>query len=254
MAAQQVVWTNDNILEFIELYKRERTIWDPKNPQHKNRNDIALAWGRIQNSMSINCSITDLKKKKESLMTSFRLHLNRKKKCPSYQTCWFAYSALENEPYTYETALVNADPILIQNPEENIAVYKPQSSNSQKTLTLTLKSNNNDETDTQKNNKRALKEEKDEYDMYSQLLAKKLKKLDEHHRDLAMHEIDMIMFRYKMQSGNKMESIREHNYSASPLPIKKKEPIVIVTAQNDTQYEDENMTYQDINVPPQLPS
>lgn len=89
-------WTNDNVLEFIDLYRRERALWDPKHPQCRNRNEISEAWQRIQSCLSIcGCSISDLKKKKESLMTSFRFHWYRRKKNPHYRTTWFAYNAME---------------------------------------------------------------------------------------------------------------------------------------------------------------
>lgn len=90
-----MAWTNDHSLEFIDLYRRERILWDPKHPQNKNRTEIAEAWLRIQSCMNINCSVIDLKKKKESLMTSFRFHWHRKKKNPHYRTTWFAYTAME---------------------------------------------------------------------------------------------------------------------------------------------------------------
>lgn len=87
------------------------------------------------------------------------------------------------------------------------------------------------------------KRDMDEYDLYGQLLAKKLRKLDEHQRDVAMHEIDNIMFRAKMQSGPSQS--RSYSSSPSPVPRKMKSPVFIVTQQNHTQYEDENVPYQD---------
>lgn len=90
-----------------------------------------------------------------------------------------------------------------------------------------------------------VKHEMDEYELYGQLLAKKLRKLDEHQRDLAMHEIDNVMFRAKMQSTTSQQ--RSYSTSPSPVPRKLKSPIFIVTQQNPTniQYEDENITYQE---------
>lgn len=84
--------------------------------------------------------------------------------------------------------------------------------------------------------------EPDEYELYGRLLAKKLRKLDEHQRDVAMHEIDNIMFRAKMQSGS---SQRSYSSSPSPVPRKMKSPIFIVAPQNLQQYEDENVSYQE---------
>jgi hypothetical protein len=30
-------WTQENVIEFIELYKRKEIIWDPKHPMHFNK-------------------------------------------------------------------------------------------------------------------------------------------------------------------------------------------------------------------------
>lgn len=96
-------------------------------------------------------------------------------------------------------------------------------------------------------NASGVKSEMDEYELYGQLLAKKLRKLDEHQRDLAMHEIDNVMFRAKMQST----APQTRSYSTSPtpgsVPRKLKSPIFIVTQQNSTnmQFEDENIPYQE---------
>lgn len=82
----------------------------------------------------------------------------------------------------------------------------------------------------------------DEYDLYGQLLAKKLRKLEEHQRDVAMHEIDNIMFRAKMQGSTS----QTQNYTTPPSPVhrKMKSPIFIVT-QHTHEYEDENVPYQE---------
>lgn len=86
----------------------------------------------------------------------------------------------------------------------------------------------------------------DEYDLYGQLLAKKLRKLKEHQRDVAMHEIDNIMFRAKMQSGtNQSRAVRSYSSSPSPVPRKMKSPVFIVTQPNHDQYEDENISYDE---------
>lgn len=103
-----------------------------------------------------------------------------------------------------------------------------------------------DEAVTYLKNAGGVKSEMDEYELYGQLLAKKLRKLDEHQRDLAMHEIDNVMFRAKMQSAPAQQQ-RSYSTSPSPVPRKLKSPIFIVTQQNPTniQYEDENITYQE---------
>jgi len=43
---------------------------------------------------------------------------------------------------------------------------------------------------------------KDEYSLYAELLAKKLRALDDNKREVVMHEISDLMFRAKMQNQN----------------------------------------------------
>jgi len=43
---------------------------------------------------------------------------------------------------------------------------------------------------------------KDEYSLYAELLAKKLRVLDDNKREIVMHEIRDLMFRAKMQNQN----------------------------------------------------
>lgn len=121
-------WNNDLVLEFIELYKKEQVLWDPRHPAHRNRSEVSDAWARIQLSLGVNCSITDLKKKKESIMTSFRMHLNKKKSIEGYQTSWFAFplmasflgekyhcdSTMENEVGLLKLLRCLFDPIVIK--------------------------------------------------------------------------------------------------------------------------------------------
>ncbi|XP_071056526.1 uncharacterized protein [Onthophagus taurus] len=65
-------WTNEIISECLTLYEKETIIWNPKHEEHKDRNLIHDAWIRIQQQLSINCSLTELKKKKDTLMGTFR--------------------------------------------------------------------------------------------------------------------------------------------------------------------------------------
>ncbi|XP_047984629.1 uncharacterized protein LOC125225114 [Leguminivora glycinivorella] len=61
--------------EFIELYKNEPCIWNPKNKHHKDKRKIDDAWTRISNAMGI--PVDELKRKKESLYTTFRLNYKK---------------------------------------------------------------------------------------------------------------------------------------------------------------------------------
>ncbi|KAJ0177632.1 hypothetical protein K1T71_006505 [Dendrolimus kikuchii] len=267
-------WNNDVVLEFLELYRREQLLWDPKHPLHRNRSEIVAAWIRIQSSLSINCSVIDLKKKKESLMTSFRMHFNKKKSQIGYRTTWFAYELMEsflggkyecdsstnqldqefyNNTSTYNTQQSLSDSMICRNvgTSEKSNTFARQTKSVVQTQAGSCNNKNNSNS---VYNKRQSNDadtcvkspneqtESDEYELYGRLLAKKLRKLDEHQRDIAMHEIDNIMFRAKMQSGS---SQRSYSSSPSPVPRKMKSPIFIVAQQNHPQYEDENVSYQE---------
>lgn len=101
-------WSNELILEFLDLYKNEPVIWNPSHNLNKNRNDHHDAWKRIQEQLldrtNVTCSINDLKKKKDSLMASYRTCLNKVKKGSEtgngadevYKPSWFAYDKMDN--------------------------------------------------------------------------------------------------------------------------------------------------------------
>lgn len=98
------VWDNEKVLEFLELYQGEPVLWNPMAKQHKNRNAIADAWQRLQDSFSMGCSVADMKKKRESLMSTYRLY-NKKIRDSIrsgvstddiYKTTWFAYELMDS--------------------------------------------------------------------------------------------------------------------------------------------------------------
>jgi len=44
-------WTQENVIEFIELYKRKEIIWDPKHPMHFNKIKKQDAWEELGKEM-----------------------------------------------------------------------------------------------------------------------------------------------------------------------------------------------------------
>lgn len=52
MTNYEMDWSNDLILEFLKLYEDEPSIWNPSDPNHKLRNYVHDAWGRIQEKLS----------------------------------------------------------------------------------------------------------------------------------------------------------------------------------------------------------
>jgi hypothetical protein len=68
-------WSNEDIFKFIELYKSEPVIWDPKNASHSDRNKVNSAWERIKVGLKEagkQFSVKQLKTKKDVLMATFR--------------------------------------------------------------------------------------------------------------------------------------------------------------------------------------
>ena len=105
MTTPSIDWSNEHVLEFIELYQGEPALWDSTNKFHKNRNVLADAWERIRSSFSLSgVTIAEIKRKKESLMTTYRYHWNKRKRSIKsgadqneiYQTNWFAFQAMHS--------------------------------------------------------------------------------------------------------------------------------------------------------------
>lgn len=96
-------WTNEAILEFLSIYEKYAVIWDSENMNHRNRNIVNDAWNEIQREFSMECTVDILKKKKESLMSTYR---TLKKKVVAsersgagqddlYKPSWFAFSFMD---------------------------------------------------------------------------------------------------------------------------------------------------------------
>lgn len=76
--------------------------WNPQHADHRDRVEIQEAWINIQNKLSIQTSVSDLKRKRESLMSTYRLL--RKKVLNSensgadiddiYTPSWFAFKTM----------------------------------------------------------------------------------------------------------------------------------------------------------------
>lgn len=95
-------WTEEDIFQFLEFYKCEPQLWNPKHIMYKARGKVTESWKRISSKTGIPVDI--LKQKKNSLMATFRM-LRRKKLVSldtaqgdedPYQPTWFAYKTMEN--------------------------------------------------------------------------------------------------------------------------------------------------------------
>lgn len=91
-------WDNEFTIYFIQLYRDEPCLWNPSHKDHKVRHKIVDAWQRI--SDVTRKDVAELKRKRDSLMATFRNHTRKKKKSiihgeEIYEPIWFAYAPLE---------------------------------------------------------------------------------------------------------------------------------------------------------------
>lgn len=93
-------WTNQQVLQFLELYEQEELLWNPKHENHKNRNLTYDAWKQIEMTMGIPLKI--LKKKKDVLLATYRklakkVESSKKSGCGTadvFEPTWFAYNKM----------------------------------------------------------------------------------------------------------------------------------------------------------------
>jgi len=45
-------WTQESVIEFVELYKRKEIIWDPKHPKNFNKIRKQDAWEELGKEMN----------------------------------------------------------------------------------------------------------------------------------------------------------------------------------------------------------
>lgn len=103
MSDSKTDWPSDLILEFIDLYEQHSVLWDPDNSDRNNRKKVHEAWSSIQRELSTRFDITDLKRKKESLLATYRMlkrklltsQKNSDDGVETYQPTWFAYQSLD---------------------------------------------------------------------------------------------------------------------------------------------------------------
>ncbi|KAL1492478.1 hypothetical protein ABEB36_010728 [Hypothenemus hampei] len=95
-------WNNDLELQFLEHYQGEPVLWDAKHRYHKDKNKNNDAWFRISSSMGID--VTGLKKKRDSLLSSFRKYRKIVKDSVHsgagageiYKPVWFAFKLMNS--------------------------------------------------------------------------------------------------------------------------------------------------------------
>lgn len=235
-------WSNDVTIEFLRLYQHESVIWNPRHRAHKSRTDVADAWKRIQKMLSVDCSIKDLKKKKESLMATFRPLYNKVQEsrktsltlAEEYRPKWFAYDFMERflegiyqpkgainkeeETYPADVYQPNGDFDDGYSGSVDVESSKGVFDEHARDSFAGTDASNLPFFDTHGQKRKVeLASELDDCtresfeddniedycSLYGQLLARKLRKLDERTREIVMNDIDNLIFRAKMTRRGK---------------------------------------------------
>jgi len=91
-------WTNENCLKLIQLYQDHPLLWNPQHPKFKLTKLKSDSWIDIANE--VNLDTNEVKKKMDSLLTSFRRERQRVgtksgiRKDGVYHSVWFAFRAM----------------------------------------------------------------------------------------------------------------------------------------------------------------
>lgn len=59
-------WSNDKIIEFLEVFQTEPCLWDTREKAHKNRGAQTDAWRRIVQVLPFQTTVQGFKKKRIS--------------------------------------------------------------------------------------------------------------------------------------------------------------------------------------------
>lgn len=119
LSIDAINWSNDTTIEFLQLIQTEPAIWDPKHKYNKNRFRKNDAWIRVKENFSQPCTLEELKRKRNSLMTTYREILKKMKsliKSSSddddniiHKPSWFAFEVMHN----YLGPVYNGSPVIV---------------------------------------------------------------------------------------------------------------------------------------------
>lgn len=95
-------WNNESELNFIEIYQMEPVLWDPHHKFHRDKKCLHDAWVRISEQTEF--TVSELKKKRDSLMATYRGHLRKIKNSSKsgagsnevYKPVWFAFDLMNS--------------------------------------------------------------------------------------------------------------------------------------------------------------
>ncbi|CAH0559439.1 unnamed protein product [Brassicogethes aeneus] len=190
-------WNVEQTCKLIELYRQNSELWDTFSPLYKNKQKKHDAWNKI--GKALNLGKDEVEKKMRCLIGQFQREQKKTKSGTgtgadeAYQSKWFAFKMLtflqdKNKPReTIEAGIEKNNNELLENKRQEEAYSVLQS----------LKKNAN---------------QRDEYDIYGELIAKRIRKLDENIRDQVMHEIDNVIFKAKPENQKLIFFPQLNNY------------------------------------------
>lgn len=88
------VWDRDKIINLIELFREQPSLWDPTNPDYKIRNKKHDAWGSIALEMKLERA--EVERKMRCLIGQFQRSFKRKSGSAASEVPvkWFAFNSL----------------------------------------------------------------------------------------------------------------------------------------------------------------
>ncbi|XP_049877487.1 uncharacterized protein LOC126374807 isoform X2 [Pectinophora gossypiella] len=215
------MWDHESELHFLEIYKTESVLWEPSHKFYKNRKKLQDAWLRI--SEQTGYSVDELKRKRDSLMATYRGHLRKIQTTMKsglgrehvYEPIWFAFEFMnsflghlykskntvkaENQGNRYDDEDETDDRQEI--PMETVYIEEAP-----RPATTRRRINPPELMDTSKIMKQAIctlntilqkksDTREDDCDRYGKILANKLRKLCEDERLQIMYEIDGLFIK-----------------------------------------------------------
>ncbi|XP_060523693.1 uncharacterized protein LOC132700408 [Cylas formicarius] len=240
-------WSNDLVLEFIRLYEMHPVLWNPEHPLNKNRTSLNDAWIKMAEDFSIDVTVDQLRKKKESVLAMYRTITNKIRKWEvrkeKYVPSWFAYDAIHKFMSTIkkrkkEPKQVFSQDIQVQDQvknelfDESEDVYdleetydeyevpriQPMSVSVESDYVASEPKQRDVETQEHRTRKRPkledgreqFQEAPDSCELYAQLLATKLRGLPERSRLVLQNKIDNLVFQAELKELDRMNNAEYH--------------------------------------------
>ncbi|XP_077297348.1 uncharacterized protein LOC143919042 [Arctopsyche grandis] len=232
-----VSWSRNRELSLLECFQAEPILWQYTHKDHKNKNMVHDAWMRVSEILCIPSA--ECKKKKESLMSSYRSYKKKVKdsihnsagSSEVYKPIWFAYDVMDSflgeggkckETINYEESSVN------DNEEEG---NSSRSVDCQNTMSRSIRRHKDppellnagevvmDALSTLKTTLSTRKfPEDDECDLHGKIVAKKLRKLPEDERTKIMCEIYNMFMRYDQLNRTQTPTYFSPSTTCDPSP------------------------------------